>query len=72
VSGRTFTFALLFAFSSGLYWWFVGQLLPFVVPMMLDDSGMLFRSLLLTIGALTAYIIVAMGFFVWLVRQKRN
>lgn len=72
MSGRNITIALFFAFASGLYWWFVGQLLPFVVPMMLDDSEQLLRTVVATISALASYIIVAMAFFGWLVRQKKD
>ena len=40
--------------------------------MMLDDSEQLLRTVVATISALASYIIVAMAFFGWLVRQKKD
>ncbi len=72
MNGRTFLVALLFSFASGLYWWFVGQVLPFVVPMMLNDTGMLLRSLVITLLALATYMLASMSFFGWLARQNKE
>ena len=63
---RAFVLSCCFALLSGAYWWFVGQILPIAVPMMLNDGAMLTRVGIETLGALVIYVLVAMIFFRWL------
>ena len=69
---RTALAALVFSLASGAYWWLVGQLLPIVVPMMLNNSDMLLRVALQIAIALAFYVVIAMLFFRWLLRSKAH